>query len=468
MTIETKLTYNTPSDHVVTSGLEVVSGALQYKEIAYPTELLWHNFDGSELIVARVLAAKRGTGSIEFFNTATEEVADGRLKIDDNNNCEGIINNFVGMAAANSPYAIAFSAYPNFASVGASVDIITIRSNVDQAKIRLYWSNQGGGVTRLRQALYRSDTGALIEDVVLTTFTFVGLEKVEIGISTNAAGTVKTYIDGTLYRTKNIIAHDFTDCDIQFGGDANNLTRTQYGYFHFLNVDAFLTSIEFPYLEKSKYSLVDEVSDTALPLLANSLVSVAQTTNPAASTIVRKVVKIDGQKFYWNGAAVVTSDCTWAQANTPADIIANAAAFIFASNGSSLGIIDVFLTTDGYTQIKLLESSVVTGFPVPEALVSTCIVYGQVLDNKGLPMSGVVVEADGTDYLNGNSLVAGKAKETTDSNGDWSMQLVETATDSQLVKFIFTYTDVDGEEKTFSKAELTIPNEATKAFNLLV
>jgi hypothetical protein len=62
--------------------------------------------------------------------------------------------------------------------------------------------------------------------------------------------------------------------------------------------------------------------------LASELASFSTTQTAAGSNAVKHILSVDGQDKYWNGAAVVNSNGTYAQSNTVAEINDNIADFV--------------------------------------------------------------------------------------------------------------------------------------------
>ncbi len=103
--------------------------------------------------------------------------------------------------------------------------------------------------------------------------------------------------------------------------------------------------------------------------------------------------------------------------------------------------------------------------------ITVCTVTGSVKNIVGDGVSGCIVKASIITPLvhtGSNSLITGEiASTTTDENGDWSLDIVETTSITKKVTFTFDY--YDGVSNRLSKKyTVTIPNAASATFYSLI
>lgn len=125
------------------------------------------------------------------------------------------------------------------------------------------------------------------------------------------------------------------------------------------------------------YSTADPLIRCSLPFLASSITSLNATIVAAGGDEVRFVMEIDEVKKYWNGSAWVSSDGSFAQSNTGAQVTANAASLIPANTISSVNVFALLhsasaATTPSVADITIDHDAVVQAV----APTSQVIIYG--------------------------------------------------------------------------------------------
>lgn len=451
MSIQTKIDFDTPADHTVSSNIEVAGGVAQYTSIVDSDEDQYFNFetDGDN-------TALRGDETVELNGGA----------VVDNGHLECLVSGSFGAIenydSFTGDFAFRFHYAPNYTTVVSNTNIFQLVSNQDSSLIRFYHQNQGGGVTRMWCEILNA-SGSTLTSTLMFSSTLTLLEDHEVVVSCNSS-EVRVFVNGVLEVTTGAWTRDMSDCRVVFSNNGTT-KKHEFAFFQSFTAHKFTGStVVFPMPEQTLYSVEEETVETSVPLTMSSLTAAAHATNPTGTAVIKYYLTVDNLKKYWSGSAWVESDGTFAQSNTIEDINTNASALQLLEAGSTVKITAVFLSSDGFTQIQLEEICLTYNYHFNPSAKNLCVVYGTLLDNAGQPISGATVEVNGPDFHYNNNLIAGKAKTTTDASGNWNMQMVETATDSQTVKVKFTYTNVDGEEKTRSFPDLTIPNETTKAF----
>lgn len=168
--------------------------------------------------------------------------------------------------------------------------------------------------------------------------------------------------------------------------------------------------------------------------------------------VITGTIRLNGQPKYWDGAAWVDSDDTFAQSSTFADIATNIATLVFPSTGSSRVSFKSFLhSNNGTTTPTLTNFTVAYGLSASTLLSpdkTTVTGNLSLLDGEVRPSQTVSFSLN-TD-VESNSFLTVKSQQIsirTDSDGNFSQDLVPG-----------TYTmDIGG----VSYPTVVIPNQAT-------
>lgn len=143
---------------------------------------------------------------------------------------------------------------------------------------------------------------------------------------------------------------------------------------------------------------------------------------------IKYILVIDGVDTYFNGSAWVTSDGTYAQSNTAAEIQTNKAT-LDISGGISEKTKAFLHSDDGTTTPTLTSVTIDYNFAAGSPTsADTCIIYGWLKDALDNPRVGVTVKATPElDFKSNDILVTAfgtTVSTTTDSNGYWELNLV--------------------------------------------
>lgn len=205
---------------------------------------------------------------------------------------------------------------------------------------------------------------------------------------------------------------------------------------------------------------------TATSLSMDQLSSFAATLSVPGSTAVLFYFNIGGSNYWWNGTAWTASDGTYSQANTAAQITANVSTFP-VTLGAFVTLYALLYTPDGAATPTLTSATIVYDYFGPEPTgPNYCTVYGYILDEKGMPVSGATVKVTNpTTFINQGIVFAqGYKSAITNSQGYFSFSLVETATllGANPLQFDVTYTQAQVgtgfSPVTFSFGSADIPN----------
>lgn len=154
----------------------------------------------------------------------------------------------------------------------------------------------------------------------------------------------------------------------------------------------------------------------------------AATISASGGDGIKFYLKIGSTPKYWNGTAWVTSNETYAQSNTAAEINTNASS-LDVSAGVSMYVYALLHSNDGSTTPELDSATVEYSYYAPQptgpALVT---VYGYILDEAKEPIEGAVVTANNptTIFNQGIVMAQGSITATTNELGYFELEISET------------------------------------------
>lgn len=177
-----------------------------------------------------------------------------------------------------------------------------------------------------------------------------------------------------------------------------------------------------------------------------SFVSVIPTIAAAGTDNIKFVMIVNGSPFWWNGAAWVASNETYAQANLYTDVNTNASGLI--SGTQTLQILLIFQgsgTTGPSISNLLVSVGLVPSITTP---AGQCGIYVYLQDILGADFSTTVqnpqfIAINDTPFFN-NGYTVGRFTETasfiTDNTGTWAyLNIIQTASSGQKIRFLITY-----------------------------
>ena len=208
------------------------------------------------------------------------------------------------------------------------------------------------------------------------------------------------------------------------------------------------TFLQLDGLEGLTASLVETGSDAVKCVLETR-------TTPSGTSTFR----------YWDGAAWATSNATFAQSSTVAEINTNAGS-LDLSSGVYFRLL-VFLHSNGGTTTPSISQHVVTyNFFSTPSIPSKCILYGWLIEPDGTPLEGTVSVRNLTPFKHtGLLLLRSEVTVNAGSDGYWEVELVETATVTKTYEILITYTDSIAENKTYN---IIVPNQDSINFTDLI
>lgn len=159
---------------------------------------------------------------------------------------------------------------------------------------------------------------------------------------------------------------------------------------------------------------------------------VETTATTAGSDDIRYIMQVDGTDKYWTGSAWATSDGTYAQANTPADINTNALTLFPTVIGGTLKIKAFLHSDDGSTRPELETVTFDYNFYNTQSEPTKCTMWGFYRDIAGVGVADATVtftlKRDKKQYREASdSIVEKSVSTTTDSNGRFEQELIRSS-----------------------------------------
>lgn len=177
------------------------------------------------------------------------------------------------------------------------------------------------------------------------------------------------------------------------------------------------------------------------PLTLDELDDFTSVFSASGSDGVQFYLAINSTNYWWNGSVWATSNGTYAQSNTAADILAN--------SGTLPVTLGVFFTpyailhsASGLTTPTLTSLTIVYDFFGEEpAGPNVCTVFGYLLDENKNPIAGATVTATNpaTFFNQGIVQAQGSLSSVTDAEGYFHFSLMETATAAKQLTFTVRY-----------------------------
>jgi len=200
---------------------------------------------------------------------------------------------------------------------------------------------------------------------------------------------------------------------------------------------------------------------------ADALLSFLAVVTVTLPDEVRFTMEVNGIEMWFDGASWATSNGTLAETNTAAEIDTNASA-LDLSAGVRIRPVVYLHSQDGFTTPGPTITSHTFGhdffsFGGDQPEVRECVVFGFEIDNEGNPEVGITVRVINEAFAHSAHFVQpSEASTTTDSNGRWELQVVETASvDANLRPYRFVVGQVSHED-------IAIPDQVSVVFNDLL
>ena len=218
------------------------------------------------------------------------------------------------------------------------------------------------------------------------------------------------------------------------------------------NVQASVDLLSTDYTAEVGYWTDDPTIVTNSGVETDGLESFSSVEAAVGSDAVGWIACVSAVDYWFDGAAWATSDGSFAESNTAAEVETNKAALDLTA-GFVLKWKAVLHSDDGTTRPSVTSHAYGYSFAAPTASPpAECSVYGYHRDALGNPIEGAVVRLRSSGFTHGQSSISKRdVSVQTDAVGYWELAAVETATIS-----LSPYTlDVDG---TFYDG-LQVPNQ---------
>ena len=192
-------------------------------------------------------------------------------------------------------------------------------------------------------------------------------------------------------------------------------------------------------------------------------------TTQTGSDEVRFILNFNSADFYWDGASWSSSDGSFAQSNTAADVNANISSFDLSAGGTAKWK-TILHSNSGSTTPSITSLTFCYNFFIPSPTdPSECIVYGWEYDSQGDRLEGATITASVVNsYFNGNIRISPRRiSTTTNSDGYWEISLIETTSTSESV--LITITTSNGNSGLITTTyDIVVPNQISAALSSLI
>lgn len=423
----------------------------QLKSLVSANEILFANFDGlgDGSGGSPIELSRRGGKTITFGGVNnTGQVANGVLEfpILDRSTAR-----YAGITSIVDDFAFRTKIKSNVTGVSTDRTLVQLKSNIDTSLVRFYFSNQGGGITRLRIQIVNS-LGATISSAVLTTKNMTTDPDWEVALSNDNTGNILIHVDGVLRATIVSPTFDFTDCDFIFSDDGSGKTSVaNYDDIQLFNANEIATPDVFPFPESTTYSKNEHVMITSLTQIVDELISIDVAHEIPTNTEMKFFGLFNGVSFWFDGAAWTISDRTLAQSNTLAEIQASISMIpIVKGIGKLMDFGSIFQSISGYDTPLIESATFKYKMSFKSGDINACIVTGTVKSNANEPVVGAKVTIQSDDRIDNNNLIGPAGQAVTNFEGKFSISVPETQTKNVPVTITYEYNDIDpGETNTF-------------------
>lgn len=278
--------------------------------------------------------------------------------------------------------------------------------------------------------------------VVLPNFTYTGLGTIQaIESSTITESGAPRYIVGGQYWNGSAwVLSDNTY------NQANNSSDTIANITSLVVTGSTTVPVKILFPNSNTQSSVDLISVTVtgqkyssfgyvepiVGLQVQGLVNISLTKTDTVNSFAKIILKIAGVLKWWNGTSWATSDGTFAQANTSAEINANLATLILSVNTEVIPRW-VLTTSSNIETAEIDESIIEYNFGALFTNPAKCLVYGYYLNISGQPVSEATVtfslkRATTGEYKEAsNNIIEKPVVVTTDVNGYFEAELIRSS-----------------------------------------
>lgn len=321
---------------------------------------------------------------------------------------------------------------------------------------------------------YTLPAGAYVESaVVLPAFTYPGPGSVQAfsDFSATIAGSPRFILDGKYWNGSNWVVSNNTYAQ------ATTYANAQANIALLAPVSPLVVKVVFAdgntlgSVDVLTVTYTGQVYPTNDPVITNAssigldgLDGFSAVSNASGSDGIKFQLVLGGTAKYWTGSAWATSNGSYAQSNTAAEIEANKAA-LDLSAGTTLLVRAVLHSADGTTTPDLTTVEVDYNFFAPVASPLTeCTCYGFAADILGdvfAETPKLIVELASPIFHGSYIVLPSRKTADLDNEGRWELSLVETTTVSKRYKFSVEYTSDTGTLTTVALGYAAVPNQSS-------
>lgn len=226
---------------------------------------------------------------------------------------------------------------------------------------------------------------------------------------------------------------------------------------------------EIPRQPETIYSTQDPTILTNASQAMNSLQGFIESAIKPANTSIQYIMVVNGQPMWWNGAAWVLSNGTFAQSNLATDINTNALSLVTVpSNVQVIALLNSILG-NATPILSQIQENYTYAAPAPTQ-PPQCFVYAFLEDILGdlvVSNAQLVAELPVGISLSGYVVAAFKTSIPFNNLGYAQLQLVSTNTLNQAYNFSITYTDSFNTQRTILFASAVVPTQLSIALTAL-
>lgn len=450
MSLSQTITYDTPSEFTYDTDLIEINGGNKaaLKKLTYANELFFasyhQDFDGNRgvgvLTATLVGAPTILNGDLDLTGSLTEHVK-----------YAGASNSFSSIGTITTRFTPNYTGSPAsnqyIFALGESVSAqnrITVHHNIN-GRFYVSISDSGGSSFFAGSTPVHSATSGTSIHLALCVDVIGG----DIRLFINGVELLTGSATGTRTEATNI----FVGTDV--GGTSTPNIKVSYLQIH--SIFKYIANFTPDANEDADYS----TDNPTIMVNASTLIDGISLLSEVATKVdseVKYTINFGGVDKYWTGAAWATSDGTYSQANTAADVNTNVGTLDLSTGGTFK--LKVFLHSDaGYSTPLLTSNSLDYSFFISASLPNECIIYGWVLDSKGEGVSGAeIITSISAPFFHGENLISDSNSSITNSDGYWEMSLVETETVTQKILITVNKTQY----------QITVPDLVSSALSAIV
>jgi len=458
--------YTTASNYTFDSALiEVTGGFAQLKDQRPANATIYMEYDST-------INGNWGDGTLTGTAVGGAAIASNKLNLKG-----GTVKNVTYDATSNANSAqvgtVRFSYTPNYTgNPAARRGLFVIKDTSTSANnISLQHATNGNINLNIRSS---ADTNITASSFGL--FSSVAGTKVEMELNWDlTAGATRLFIDG-VQQGSTVVATgtrstsaDFLAIGRDLDNEASDAEYEDVIIFSTVQHTANYTSgVALPstIFSKANPSILSNASVTT-----DSLLTFTETKVVVGSDDIQYSLNIGGSDEYFDGAAWVSSDGTFAQSNTAAVINTNITSRAFTT-GQAVKIRAYLHGDDGTTQPKL-DQTVFTYdfFAAEEADIAQTPIFVYLDDLQLIDVTNATLTVSTKiSFFHGERLIPSGhiSTQAANSEGYIEIPIIETTSVNKKLTFSLSYTADDSTTKIIKFKDALVPNDPTNGISLMV